>query len=564
MAKNYKENFNDEDGVWRTVGGRRVFIKNGQSLSEAMIESGKFKNLRSDYKKAKEEEAKKEEKKTDLKEKVATDDTYKAVSDYENGAKDYKETLERFGGDKEKMSARFKEMGYKSPVEYGEAKEQKEASSVWEKQPDGTYKANKDAMKAEYEKNHKNYDAKIKQFAEDRKNMTNGDWEGMLMAYEKQNADGTYKTLQDIMDDVDKYEKVNGEETERLEIAKDIAKEVYGLNEKNASPERIEKEARRILEPNDGEVLEKGDQPYTNSKGELERSTKSLKEWRDELKKTKEPRDELAEASGGVISTLKTSIPESKMERLKPGTEIYYKGDMANIEGYFTVEKVEPEKEQFMTSVTLKEKGGEGRTFKIGAQQIENDYGKDLGSRFSFKEDYMNYRNKIFEGYKKKAEEIKAKSTNETMNNAIREKAGSNYYKGTKRQGFGYANNDNIPVYQNKIDYSGDFTHANLSKVSDKDLVKIADKQNQLYNEAVGRQVGDRRTYNGKKDQLFKDVETLRYGNGLDVVSKEMEQRGLSPNNQISNTLRQKAYQKYLKEHPASKITFEQFKDMRK
>lgn len=31
-----------EDGVWRTVGGRRIFIKEGQSLSEAMRNSGKF------------------------------------------------------------------------------------------------------------------------------------------------------------------------------------------------------------------------------------------------------------------------------------------------------------------------------------------------------------------------------------------------------------------------------------------------------------------------------------------------------------------------------------------
>lgn len=32
-----------EDGVWRTIAGRRVFIKDGQSLTEAMRESGKFK-----------------------------------------------------------------------------------------------------------------------------------------------------------------------------------------------------------------------------------------------------------------------------------------------------------------------------------------------------------------------------------------------------------------------------------------------------------------------------------------------------------------------------------------
>ena len=32
-----------ENGVWRTVGGRRIFIRDGQSLSDAMKKSGKFK-----------------------------------------------------------------------------------------------------------------------------------------------------------------------------------------------------------------------------------------------------------------------------------------------------------------------------------------------------------------------------------------------------------------------------------------------------------------------------------------------------------------------------------------
>lgn len=38
-----KETFNEEDGVWRTVGGRRIFIRKGQNLTDAMKESGKFK-----------------------------------------------------------------------------------------------------------------------------------------------------------------------------------------------------------------------------------------------------------------------------------------------------------------------------------------------------------------------------------------------------------------------------------------------------------------------------------------------------------------------------------------
>lgn len=32
----------DLGGIWRTVGGRRIFIKDGQDLATAMKESGKF------------------------------------------------------------------------------------------------------------------------------------------------------------------------------------------------------------------------------------------------------------------------------------------------------------------------------------------------------------------------------------------------------------------------------------------------------------------------------------------------------------------------------------------
>lgn len=37
----------DIGGVWRTIGGRRVFIKDGQDLASAMKESGKFPNQKS-------------------------------------------------------------------------------------------------------------------------------------------------------------------------------------------------------------------------------------------------------------------------------------------------------------------------------------------------------------------------------------------------------------------------------------------------------------------------------------------------------------------------------------
>lgn len=41
----------EENGVWRTVGGRRIFIKEGQDLASAMKESGKFSNKQIEDKK---------------------------------------------------------------------------------------------------------------------------------------------------------------------------------------------------------------------------------------------------------------------------------------------------------------------------------------------------------------------------------------------------------------------------------------------------------------------------------------------------------------------------------
>lgn len=43
----------EKNGVWRTIGGRRIFIRRGENLTDAMKRSGKFKN----QKKEKEEKS---------------------------------------------------------------------------------------------------------------------------------------------------------------------------------------------------------------------------------------------------------------------------------------------------------------------------------------------------------------------------------------------------------------------------------------------------------------------------------------------------------------------------
>ena len=483
MAKNYKD-FDDSDGVWRTVGGRRIFIRNGQDLASAMVESGKFKNLRTTYKKDKESK--------NISSKEMANELQNAdIGDWNNMNQQERDEV-------------CKDILDKTEEKYGDKlKDDKFRKEVTDKLTDENFHTMSKVIEEKY---------------------------------------GSSEKLSKSDKDLLNY--IKGEDRERQIIARDIAKEL-DPSLKNASETLLDKRASELMAYNDGEVLEKGEKPYTNRFGELERSTKSLKEWRDRLKENKEANKSAGQKTADLIkeSGVKTFADEIKeREQNKIDKDEKYGNDKS-----FDMRKYDVQVEHDNGKATISVVASDEETAKKMVMKSENapesaiKNVKDNGS--------------ILDNDKK---------TDDIMNKAIREKAGSKYYEGTKRWGFGYANDDNIPVYQNKIDYSGDFTHANLSKVSNDDLVKIANKQNELYNEATSRQVGDRRTYNGKKDQIFKDTETLRYGNGLDIVSKEMEQRGLKPDNQITNTLKQKAYQKYLKEHPNSNLTFNEFKDMRK
>lgn len=102
----------DIGGVWRTISGRRVFIKDGQDLATAMKESGKFNNLKTkknNWKNANEEIMKER----------------KIVSDWENGAITTEVALSRFKGDKERATKIFESMGYHSPFKKSDEEENK-------------------------------------------------------------------------------------------------------------------------------------------------------------------------------------------------------------------------------------------------------------------------------------------------------------------------------------------------------------------------------------------------------------------------------------------------------
>lgn len=88
MAKK-KKSYDEQDGVWRTIGGRRVFIRTGQSLSDAMKESGKFEKT-SGVKREQYRKVNTELQKTELSKELAREIYGKGISD---------EVAERYGKD---------------------------------------------------------------------------------------------------------------------------------------------------------------------------------------------------------------------------------------------------------------------------------------------------------------------------------------------------------------------------------------------------------------------------------------------------------------------------------
>ena len=531
---------NEQGGVWRTIGGRRVFIKDGQSLSEAMIESGKFKNLRSDYRKAKEEEKgiKLSEKQIEAGNKLnenAEKGVREDIKSFLSGKEDYDGSKEDFirdlsdnwGVDKDKVEKILNEERSKSPRNFKEDRPQREIHKLGQ-------------------------------------------------------TNSSDETI-----DLDKIQ----EDKERLEIAKDIAKELYG---KGMGEERLEREARSLLEYNEGEVLEKGETPYENTKGELERSTEYLKQWRDQLKGGKEEKTEPSIKQSDNVVKLPdgTPIDQNYIKDLYSGMS-YEEVKRENDFDKEWIKDVKPEArptqeakiretekylqnmERYESRIDDKEFGkkdwgdnvypfSEGTAWK-GTKSDQNLSTTEVAKEVidKMKEAYPDIKiNRktsyysggssadfsIMESDKPLIRSIDDFSQTE-LNRLYNRGYNSNYYKNVdefkealgKRLASG-----NIDVNKYHIDENYELTP--YGKTVLKDLNKVIDAYN--YDES------DSMTdyfHTG----FYSDISIGKYNKPYQV--KESKSSKSASGNQITNSLQQKAYQKYLKEHPNSKMTYDEF-----
>ncbi len=149
---------------------------------------------------------------------------------------------------------------------------------------------------------------------------------------------------------------------------------------------------------------------------------------------------------------------------------------------------------------------------KSGYKGSDEDFVRDLADNYSMNNEDAQ---KIYDEFKK--------SSNE-----------SSKYASAKRIGFGDYNKDDVPVYQNKIDYTGDFSKANLSTLSNEELTQALNKQSELYNKAVNDKLGDQRTRNGRMNKIFNTANKQQYETGMQRLNEEMHTRNL-PRYEITN-----------------------------
>ena len=252
MAKKY----DDIGGVWRTIGGRRVFIKTGQSLSSAMKESGKFKNTKkkdNTFKMNNEEKKKYEEvgqKVDDLTKEI---DRKNAYEKYVNDTLNNDEYL-KANRPNEYWQKQFRENKVKTFTD--EIKEQNKIETI---------------SKAEYDKMPNDYKGTLKELV-DTAEFRGENKQDLIKQYEKMGYDVNK----------DKTILANEKGGTVLKPVK-ISDELKETTPKNNWQEQNAKQL-------DNELRKKEEKYLSSYKGEskLEKERKEIKELHDTLKKQAE------------------------------------------------------------------------------------------------------------------------------------------------------------------------------------------------------------------------------------------------------------------------------------
>lgn len=568
------KNYDNEDGVWRTIGGRRVFIRNGQSLADAMKESGKFSRV---------------EKNKDKYENVSESSTYvdseiadldakhanKQQKEWSRQAKALEETIKKdqeSGNtsnrlkaieDKERYDRLYDKKVYDEGMSekkfkelYGERpKTGLEDIGLTEKQIEAGNKLTENAKNGArsdiktYFESGEGYNTSANDFKRELAKEWNLDEKDVdelfkegKKKYGTQDGGMIHRYYDEIVD-TSKSSSSNyfdKHEAERLEIAKDIAKELYAIKEDGP---KLEEYAKGLLEPNDGYVPEKGETFYTNKNGSLEYSTKALKEWRDRLKKTSENSNEVGFVQentqhGGTREYSAEEVKQMEENGIRPMKRSY---SGYGWEGVNSRQNLTTSEQAKAITDTMKKKYPDVKV----ARKSDVYSG---GSSIDF--NIMSSDKDIFISEK----DIDKLGNEQLYNTDI-----------TRGYGFDRWAKDNVPSYKTEHTYSVD----DVKRYAKEQLNYARTHENQnvtgkewFLNDYGKKVVSDlnKEANSYTYDDSDGMIDYFNHGTYMSVSigkwNKPYEVKG----NSVTSALKNKAYQKYLKEHPGSKMTLTDFK----
>ena len=471
-----KLSFDDGDGVWRTVGGKHIFIRTGESLSSAMKRSGKFKNAKK-----------------------------------KNEEKNWRDKLKSPNERDEILNRELDESTKTKAKDFWEKEDKKELEL--------TDKQNETEKKTIHTQSGSYSERELKERDENIKQMYKDTWEG------KQG----YKELNDKLEELKKDGKISQGELDALKYDASLEHDDWQNNPKNAHNSEYVGDNKVKIKEIDNKIA-------NNKTLTEEEFTKKIREIQS--------RPSYKQKMDEAVSELNKKYGEKGKNSNEKYSIDYFK----------------------QKGVEIKDSVPEGYVKLEGATTAPKGY-----------EWYSNGKSRFGGEYK----------------NALvkKEENGNQKYASAKHEGFGNYNKDNIPVYNNKIDYTGDFgRNADLSTLNSNELREAIRVQTEQLNKAKAERIGDQRTKNGRMDKIFNTAKVQQYEEGVKLLKEEaikrendkypqykgtdaevkyysaedvMKDPNSKLNQYINEKIRRKAYQKYLKEHPASKITFEDFKDMR-
>ena len=588
--------YDEANGVWRTIGGRKVFIKTGQSLSEAMIESGKFKNMRSDYKKAKEEEAKK-----NVTSEKAIDELMNAdVGDWNNMNQSQRDKVceDILKGFEEKYGSKLEDAEFRKEVLDGLEDQNFHTMGkiIEQKYEDGGYeplkqlnekinKAENDDYVAFDKKMQANIDRVNKEYDEEMvKARQRGDAKLEEKAKEKRIAE--LKKYQDMKDEnYANYQqaraKANQPAGEQMrQLIKENNVKTFGdeieQSKKRTGVDSVTEEIARNVDENYPEIAKKVEDRYYNSQKQAaaelgyDVNTNNAKEWREIRERAEEIREE-ANSRDLKINDLKTRKENYKKDIESADTQwanLYDKQDFGNKEWSDELDSIREKgnkaRENYKNTLQEYFKVADEKDLTWQDKVAKNDFERDdiLEDLKEKRQSDIHYRMHpdewsdkyygTFEDYEKKNAKIKAESAKPEDAYEYTSSYYSMTEKNHKLSGDKFEGKDVVEFGNNSWtgkDYTNDefidhLENANWHKERRMLLTAGLTNQEMTY-------IKDR----VKLDSYGANIDPARTQQLIDEAKKKYR----STNNKMNSMLREKAYNKYKKEHPNTKKTLQDF-----